>query len=220
MSVWAQYILCLFVIPFLHPWLGVGKVPRHALIVKLQSDDLTGSPGQTTPTIMREFPIRIDENQTRLRTEGTLDIACVVIRSDGSFRFEHRLQDVNSKSDKTDVFKGKLKRTNLKHLIDMLRRREVRQLPRFTKPSFPLSTSEFHFFNITTGRGGDSFQTGFFAWSGKVPDGASPASTPRDVKAEWARAQKALAPIVNWFQTLPKLKMTPVKSQPTQCDVY
>lgn len=167
----------------------------------------------------QELLVKIVDNHMDLAgADNSVDNICVTIQRDGRFWLEERIQPKPGDRAELRTLKSHLTKAKLEKLEEIIGQEEVRHLPTFVAPAFPLGVNNYHAFIVRINREQMSQKIGFLAWRGEVRAGGPPASTSDDVKRAWKESEAALQPMVDWVQELKHLKLRVSKAAPSPCD--
>jgi len=137
--------------------------------------------------------------------------------ADGRFHLERRKEALPNPTSSLDISESSLDSTQLQRLHNILKGEDINKLPEYVLPVFPITAPWFGSFRTKISRGGQVRTVGYWLWQGGMP-GASPNSTPDNIKEIWKESEVALRPLVEWFHGIEALKLSPSAAQSTQCD--
>jgi hypothetical protein len=173
--------------------------------------------GQATPQDdSGELLVTIFEGQSDLLPKGTSIHDCMLVRSDGHFHLESRVQRLPKPAATLKVVDSLLDTAQLVQLKDILGDQTISKLPAYRQPAIPMSVTWSRGFNAQIVRGSKVQSVGYWSWKGGSPN-TSPNSSPENVKAAWRDSERALKPLVEWFHNVEALSAESPNSTATMC---
>ena len=170
---------------------------RHKFIALVVLGSFAVVPAQNTST-RQTLLFRMGESELSVHpTAGPNNVAnCLVVAPDGRARLELRRQEFFNGHATQATYEGTLNAKELDILRTILQGDAIRSLPRFIKPTTPLSVDSFHVVTVKIYGPSDMQEIGYFEWHGKAPENAASGGE------DWSRAAMAMKPLVEWFHSL------------------
>ena len=155
-----------------------------------------------------EFLVIIGETTIEMMPNGVTAGDRIVVMPNGRFHLERRFQRLPTPSATLTIFESFLNQEQLRKLQTILDSAEVKTLPSYTLPAFPLNGPWFGAFDVRVTRDTEIQHVGFLVWQGGSKE-TSPNSMPEEVKKAWRDSQITLRPLVHWFHEIEALKLEP-----------
>jgi hypothetical protein len=141
---------------------------------------------------------------------------CILVLPDGRFHLERRKEVAPNPTSSLSIFESSLDSMRLQQLHDILNDENVKRLPNYALPAFPMAVPWFSTFDAKIEQAGRIRKVGYWLWQGGT-DETSPNSTPDSIKKVWKDSQVALQPLLEWFHGVETLKLSPSGAKSTQC---
>ncbi len=119
---------------------------------------------------------------------------CLVVDEKGEYYHETGVQRRSGDALEIRASKGELDARALKQLREALSPRQLEVIPRFQRPSFPLSSSEFHLVTVWT----PSRMLGYYEQATSEPPASKDVNARTEKTSEWQRSKLALVPLETW----------------------
>ena len=169
------------------------------------------TPARSETPLLRGGEVRENTDRNGLSTRD-----CIVIYDSGRFHLERRRQQMPGVENKLTVYESVLTPAQMKLLEEVLSSLDLKTLPRYIPPKFPLNVSTYSIFTVTINRNNELYNLGYFDWANSRSDG-SPASTPEQVKQDWQLSKDRLQAIKNWLHELETSDLVPTDSPSDSC---
>jgi hypothetical protein len=166
-----------------------------------------------------DFVARIGERLTDSSPHGTNVGVCVIILPDARFHLERRVQRLPGTEATLTVVESRLTSSQFRKLLAILDDKDIKLLPPYDAPMFPINVPWFYVFSADIPRGQQNQRVGYWLWDDAEATTGSPTVTAGDTKAQWARSKMALAPLLQWLRAIEAITTvaTPGASS-TLCD--
>src|ERR1700722_17534823 len=173
---------------------------------------------QPTPDrpLVRIVEMSIDNTSVH----GVTANACVLVRPDGDFHLEVRVQRLPSPMATLHIYEGSLDEFQMLRLHGLLDARDLRDLEDFQEPHLPLMTSFVKVATAEISRKDHIQKVGYLTWKERTEEPIGPPDTePASVKEQWQRSRLLLEPLLEWSHAMQLVKMSELpESASTLCD--
>jgi len=160
--------------------------------------------------------IRITEAQINATSQGGVSSDCIVVKTDGQFHLERRLQQLPDPNATVRTYDSSLTDMQLQWLRNILSEDRMQKLPAFVMPD---STGpEFLRRGVAVDfiQDGVARTAGYIGSAGAVPEN-QPANASSSVKKSREDAEIALQPLMDWFHGVEETKLSPSQPKWSAC---
>jgi hypothetical protein len=171
---------------------------------------------QCAPT---DFLVSVGELTSDLSHDGFTSGDSILVLPDGWFQLQRRKQQMSDSTVTQKIFQSRLNEAQMQRLRNFLESPNVRDLPPYVTPQFPVNAPWFGMFDVKIRREKAIQRIGFWVWRGGTSN-TPPNSTPMETKKIWQDSQIALQPLVPWLHEVEAMKLEPsVDAKPMHvCD--
>jgi hypothetical protein len=164
-----------------------------------------------------ELLMRLGIVQDSRAADGHSSRECLVVRSDRSYHLERRIQPKGQAGYNLEVYEGMVAPNKFDELETILGSTQIRALPDFRAPQFPISISTFEMLTLDYRVQNVRRRLGYFNARGDTPPDTSPGNTPENIKSEWGTSRAVLHPLVLWFSDFETSGLTRISDDSNLC---
>ncbi|RXH54837.1 hypothetical protein [Granulicella sibirica] len=191
----------------------MGPILKSLLIAALHVPLLTIQDAQSPPKASRLISI----GETRFDfLYGVMLNSCMVVRTDGRFHLETRLQKLPNTFSTPHVYEATFDSFQMTRLQSLLGAQDLLNAPSFQLPRLPVTVPRFAVFQLERQKSDEMRTNGYVAWDERTGhETESPDASPPTLKQQWQQSRAALNPMESWFHEVQSLKWPEIKATDT-----